>query len=144
MLRLTGESLRGITGYPLTTRTASWETNGDQDALRENGHDVEALVREVLDLLDDLDKAWVVILRGQTWDSNTGKAVETLTESNSGNLSQTERIRLRSLLVGGTSGLEEWLQTGGALESLDEETQGEFDDIFQGTLVELVGLSGAV
>jgi len=144
MLRLTGESLRGITGYPLTTGTASWETNGNRDALREDGPDVKAVVREVLDLLDDLDKAWVVILRGQTWDSNTGKAVETLTESNSGNLSQTERIRLRSLLVGGTSGLEEWLQTGGALESLDEETQGEFDDIFQGTLVELVGLSGAV
>ena len=54
MLRLTGESLRGITGYPLTTGTASWETNGNRDALREDGPDVKAVVREVLDLLDDL------------------------------------------------------------------------------------------
>lgn len=117
----------------------------------------------LLEFLDDLDQAWVTVLDSQIWDSNSKTAVDlvmstdNLTETNNSNnqricstpMNQTERTRLRSLLVTGTAQLEEWL-TGLNKDEEDQDMlervglQQSFDDLFERTLVELGGLSGAI
>lgn len=68
----------------------------------------------------------------------------------SGSLSQTERTRLKSMLVAGGEMLEEWvelLQTqSGEGETLDIETvqAGRFEYLFSGTLTEMGFLRGEV
>ena len=113
---------------------------------------------DLLEFLDDLDQAWVTVLDSQIWDPNSKTAVDlvvpadNLTNSNNNKLhstpmNQTERTRLRSLLITGTAQLEEWL-TG--MENEGEEYQGvleraglqqSFDDLFERTLAEMGGLA---
>jgi hypothetical protein len=141
LLRLTGDTMNSIPGYP-----------PDLDTLP-----------DLLEFLDDLDQAWVTVLDSQIWDPNSKSAVdlmipaEDLTTSNNNTptidstpMNQTERTRLRSLLVTGTAQLEEWL-TGvdkdgeeyqGALERVG--LQQSFDDLFERTLAEMGGLAGAI
>lgn len=113
---------------------------------------------DLLEFLDDLDQAWLTVLQSQVWDPNLKTSVdlvvpaEHLTDKekkmHSTPMSQTERTRLRSLLVTGTAQLEEWLtglETGGedyrgALERVG--LQQSFDDLFERTLAEMGGLAG--
>lgn len=112
----------------------------------------------LLEFLDDLDQAWLTALQSQIWDPLSKEAVDLVipaeqlssdsSKIHSTPMSQTERTRLRSLLVTGTSQLEEWLasmDTGG--EELNEAfermgLQQAFDDLFSRTMAELGGLSG--
>jgi hypothetical protein len=128
LLRLTGDVLGAIPGY-----------NADSPTL-------EAL----LAWLRDLDAGWVAVLRGQRWDAPESQAYEIVLPegTHSRPMSTTERARLRSLIIGGTSTLEEWLSNGGdatedlagALERMGLE-QG-FDDLFVNTLAEMGALGG--
>lgn len=112
----------------------------------------------LLEFLDDLDQAWVTVLASQIWDPNSKTAVdlvisadELVTNGDSNDhmkihstpMNQTERTRLRSLLVTGTAQLEEWL-TG--IDNDGEEFQGAleragllqgFNDLFERTLAEM-------
>ncbi|KAL4065163.1 hypothetical protein J3A83DRAFT_4264834 [Scleroderma citrinum] len=131
LLRLTGDVMNSVTGYPPSV-----------DGLR-----------LLVDFLDDLDQAWVAVLRSQAWDPTTGEGVDLIipvdeiqpgtTPIQSSPMSQTERTRLRSLFVTGTAGLEEWLMGsdlgGGDWEKVLERAGvlQEFNDLFSSALVEL-------
>ena len=131
LLRLTGDVMNSLTGYPPS-----------MDGLR-----------SLVDFLDDLDQAWVTVLRSQAWDPATGKGIDLVVPTDqihpgttlirTSPVNQTERTRLRSLLVTGTAGLEEWLMGSDMGEKDYEralEREGllqEFNDIFSSTLAEL-------
>ena len=120
--------------------------------------DIETLP-ELLDWLNDLDNAWLAVLRAQVWDPETKEGVDLILDASTPttNLRSTpptvtERTRLRSLLIGGTAKMEEWLvgldTTGqdadyeAVLENLG--LQQGFDDLFTGTLAEMGSLRGSV
>ncbi|KAI6123143.1 hypothetical protein EDD16DRAFT_1567177 [Pisolithus croceorrhizus] len=130
LLRLTGDVMNSVTGYPPDM----------------------ADFRQLLDFMDDLDQAWVAVLRSQIWDPDKGEGVDLIvpvdliqsgTTIQSAPVSQTERTRLRSLLLTGTAGLEEWLAGStpdGEDYELELERNGlfqEFNDLFANTLAEL-------
>lgn len=128
LLRLTGEVLLSIPGY-----------RPDMDSLS-----------TLLSWLNDLDRGWLAVLRSQAWDADAGVGVDAELQENARvtPASQTERTRLRSLLLGGTDALEEWM------ERLDTEGEGfeialervgleqSFNELFAGTLAEMGSLAG--
>ncbi|KAJ7778825.1 hypothetical protein DFH07DRAFT_796134 [Mycena maculata] len=147
LLRLTNDVLSSVQGYPADTENIPF----------------------VLDWLDDLDQAWLVVLQAQTWDPENGPADlvigadEAAAGTKSSPITQTERTRLKSLLLGGSATLEEWLggeaprpstiieedededmepvaDVEGMLERLG--VQDGFDQLFWRTLQELGALSG--
>ncbi|KAI0085946.1 hypothetical protein BDY19DRAFT_386590 [Irpex rosettiformis] len=134
LLRLTGDALSAIPGYK---------------------PDVETLPT-LLDWLNDLDRGWLAVLRSQVWDTKSRTGIDISGEDSSSaqiplqspTMSQTERTRLRSLIIGGTSTMEEWLvelDTGGQDYDLVLQTLGlqqGFDDLFAGTLAEMGSFSG--
>lgn len=136
LLRLTGDIMNSVTGYPPDM----------------------ADFRQLLDFMDDLDQAWVAVLRSQIWDPNKGEGVDLVvpvdlmqtgtTTIRSTPVSQTERTRLRSLLLTGTAGLEEWLAGStpdGEDYELELEREGlfqEFNDLFASTLAEMGNFAG--
>lgn len=173
LLRLTGDVLNSITGYRLTSENRP--TNGRLDGPIASTANLDSIplplagsaLHDLLDLLDDLDQAWVAVLQGQVWDPNSGAGVDLVVpiDSSSGlplmNVkstppSQTDVARLRSLLIGGQSALEEWLgeerlTPGGEGEEDDLsatlERMGlldEFDELFSKTLDFLGGLGGVI
>lgn len=120
--------------------------------------DIETLP-ELLDWLNDLDNAWLAVLRAQVWVPETKEGVDLIldastptTDLRSTPPTVTERTRLRSLMIGGTAKMEEWLvgldTTGqdadyeAVLENLG--LQQGFDDLFTGTLAEMGSLGGSV
>ena len=136
LLRLTGEIMSSITGYQPT---------------------VDSLPI-LLSWLDELDRGWLAVLQSQIWDPDSHSGVDFIIPSDSREshivhfspISQTDRTRLRSILVSGITALEEWLETldiegaedlPSALERLGA-TQ-EFDDLFHRTLSEMGELEGA-
>ncbi|PAV23429.1 hypothetical protein PNOK_0049700 [Pyrrhoderma noxium] len=100
LLRLTGDALMAIPNYNI------------QDDI-----DIDGILRLLLAWLDDLDRGWSAVLRRQVWDPEQRKGyIIPIKSENSDNsvteisaVNQTERTRLRSLIVSGTAALEEWL-----------------------------------
>jgi hypothetical protein len=99
----------------------------------------------LLQFLDTLDRAWLAILRSQIWDTASGRGVDMLVSSSqpqspatlqgnlaglqlgggtAGGVSQTDRTRLRSILLLGTERMEEWMD-GGVLVVFSNEAEGE-------------------
>ncbi|KIK64334.1 hypothetical protein GYMLUDRAFT_56869 [Collybiopsis luxurians FD-317 M1] len=133
LLRLTNEVLSCIPGYPPSAQNLSL----------------------AMDWLDDLDQSWVAVLQAQVWNPREGIGEDLVVDAQdvakgsikSTPMSQTERTRLKSLLLGGVATLEEWLEgktvggkTGsapGARAAVDVE-EG-LNDIFSNTLEELGG-----
>jgi hypothetical protein len=167
MLRLTGEVLDSIVGYAPTNIVAEAVVHESDDMpeekLENRNHESEnndgsSVLKFLLAFLDDLDKAWLAVLRNQVWNSeeSVGKDGDELepgpspstismevdqdliantsmdVDSNSNqknpgpcgvqsksasdsqlslppSISQTDRTRLRSLLITGTQKLEDWL-----------------------------------
>ncbi|THH31861.1 hypothetical protein EUX98_g2307 [Antrodiella citrinella] len=135
LLRLSGEVMDSIPGYKPDTES----------------------LPELLDWLNDLDNGWLAVLRAQVWDTEKRDGVDLILDSDVRELrssppTQTERTRLRSLLIGGTAKMEEWLvgldttsqdaDYESVLESLG--LQQGFDDLFSGTLAEMGSLGAAV
>ena len=128
LLRLTGEVLDGIPGYTLEANTS-----------------------KLLEYLDDLDKAWVAVLESQIWDSESASGSDLILPANHdmsllpSQVSQTERTRLKSLLVLGTEKLEDWLPRIEDVTESDadgmENSNNRFNDIFFRTLTSLGELS---
>jgi hypothetical protein len=90
------------------------------------------------------------VLRSQGWDpeERSGISVQPSDGARLGSLSQTERTRLKSMLVAGTEMLEEWVELLRS-QSEDGETPdiktmqaGRLEDLFSGTLTEMGFLSG--
>lgn len=97
------------------------------------------------------------MLRAQAWDADAraGVGVPQPPDGDEASpprspLSQTERTRLRSLLIACTGRLEEWLvglDTAGQDYTEVLETMGlqqDFDDLFTGTLSEMGSLNGVM
>ncbi|KAI5117403.1 hypothetical protein M0805_004625 [Coniferiporia weirii] len=154
LLRLTGELLGAVPGYPAAPPS----------------------LPALLELLDELDRGWCTVLRAQAWDPARHEGVDpgnppchahtsadedaemglTSGYADSPAVSQTDRTRLRSLLVSGTTRLEEWLEglrtedadaselddLASALERLG--LRQAFDGLFERTLGEMGELGGAV
>ncbi|KAI0738029.1 hypothetical protein C8Q80DRAFT_292205 [Daedaleopsis nitida] len=101
LLRLTGEVLQSVTGYV-----------PDMDVLP-----------VLLAWLTDLDRGWLAVLRSQAWDADACVGVDAaLPEgARASPMSQTERARLRSLLLGGRtgsrSGWRSWTRRAGGSSS---------------------------
>ncbi|KAJ7577367.1 hypothetical protein C8J56DRAFT_1007175 [Mycena floridula] len=143
LLRFTGEVFLSIPGYPVR----------------------DSEMQELLEWLDDLDQAWLAVLRVQVWrpDSSgqeqmdsededeerhgAGQGVDLVVDADdvargmkSSPLSQTERTRLKSLIIGGISSLEEWVAEEKPEVVAEEDVVGlqqGFDELFALTLEEL-------
>lgn len=126
LLRLTGEFLDCMPGY-------------DPDDFN-----------KLLDMLDEIDRGWQALLRSQVWDEKLREGVDTVlppdTDIKITPISQTDRTRLRSLLISGTDKLEEWLEViVSRIDAPDSETEAaeleelrqRFDDLFDATLAEM-------
>ncbi len=139
LLRLTGDVLSSVPGYGLEP----------------------AALPLLLSWLTDLDAGWLAVLRAQAWDPSHACAVDALLPEGArvSRPSQTERTRLRSLLIGGTDALEEWIEkvTVGLDVPVGGEGSGEvlldrgraeieqaFNELFAGTLAEMGSLTGAM
>lgn len=105
------------------------------------------MLQDPADFLDDLDQAWVAVLKGQVWDPRTAEGVdlhipvEDVEPSDASNTnpavlprpfkssppSQTDLTRLRSLLLGGESALEDWM--GNQREHGDESAPDELENV---------------
>lgn len=98
-----------------------------------------------MDWLDDLDQSWAAVLQAQVWNPSEGIGEDLIVDAGdvvrgvkSTPMSQTERTRLKSLLLGGVATLEEWLEgkpIGVNRQAVDEEDG--LNDIFSNTLEEL-------
>ncbi|OCH86184.1 hypothetical protein OBBRIDRAFT_738475 [Obba rivulosa] len=125
LLRLTGDVMSAIPGYVPDVQT----------------------LPQLLSWLDDLDNGWLAVLRGQAWDPETHTGVDPNTTPATP-MSQTERTRLRSMLITGTGMMEEWLEglnMNGQSYELTLETLGlqqDFDELFSKTLTEMGTLHG--
>ena len=143
LLRFTGEVLSSITGY-----------RPDADTLP-----------QLLESLDELDRGWLAVLLGQAWDpaSHSGVDVSHPRPSTDGadtpdagnvgsapSVSQTDHTRLRSILIGGTDRMEEWMAD---IDTADQnfqaalETMGlqmGFNDLFSRTLGQMGSLDGSM
>ena len=104
----------------------------------------------LLDWLQDLDKGWLAVLRSQGWDpaGRSGVNIKLPDGVRPGPLSQTERTRLKSVLVAGIEMLEEWVellrtQLGeGEMMEIEAIQGGRLEDLFSGTLAEMGFLRG--
>lgn len=113
------------------------------------------MLQDPADFLDDLDQAWVAVLKGQVWDPRTAEGVglhipvedveipsraasdpSDASNTNPAVLprpfkssppSQTDLTRLRSLLLGGESALEDWM--GNQREHGDESAPDELENV---------------
>lgn len=107
------------------------------------------MLQDLADFLDDLDQAWVAVLKGQVWDPRTAEGVglhipasraasdpSDASNTNPAVLprpfkssppSQTDLTRLRSLLLGGESALEDWM--GNQREHGDESAPDELENV---------------
>ncbi|KAH8114190.1 hypothetical protein DFH11DRAFT_254526 [Phellopilus nigrolimitatus] len=164
LLRLTGEFLGAVPAYPASATP----------------------LPALLATLDSLDRGWLAVLRVQAWDTERAEGVDieipadshdvingrpevdadadvSLSALNAGGappVSQTDRARLRSLIVTGTARLEEWLESlrvesnsgasdaerdddlASALERLG--LQQAFDSVFERTLSEMGEFGGEI
>lgn len=157
LLRFTGDILFAIPGYQLETS---------------NTTSIQETLRDVLEFLGDLDRAWLAVLQSQVWDPSTGQAVDLVValyddpkinpplnmpssalSIKSTPPSQTEVTRLQSLLFTGESSLEEWLtnEKSRADDADNDDVSGmldrmglldEFDSLFVRTLDFLGGFTG--
>ncbi|KAJ3740415.1 hypothetical protein DFH05DRAFT_402905 [Lentinula detonsa] len=124
LLRLTNEVLTCIPGYP---------PNSDNLPI-------------AMDWLDDLDQSWVAVLQAQVWNPNERVGEDLVVDAGdvargvkSTPMSQTERTRLKSLLLGGVATLEEWLEGKpiGVNRQVAVVEEAGLNDIFSNTLEEL-------
>lgn len=134
LLRLTSDVMNSVPGYP----------QGMDD------------LQQLLNFLNDLDEAWLAVLDSQVWDFSTRTGTDLVIPVDTIDpnqpicltpVNQTERTRLHSLLITGTSGLEEWLsrlETPGEDYQVALERAGlmqGFEDLFSKTLAETGSLS---
>jgi hypothetical protein len=66
LLRLTSSLALYITGYPLLGTSAEHET-ASRRLRRDTQHQKDAAMEQLLDHLEELDRGWQAILRGEAW-----------------------------------------------------------------------------
>ncbi|KAF8956596.1 hypothetical protein BDZ97DRAFT_1671458 [Flammula alnicola] len=111
LLHLTGDALGSIPGYRLGTTSVV----------------VRSTLQDLVDFLDDLDQAWIAVLKGQAWDPESSEGVDLTLPVEIDVEIQTDLTRLRSLLLSGESALEEWLTNERG--QVDEERGDDLGDV---------------
>lgn len=124
LLRITGEILDAIPAYPLIVPSA-----GSPDP------SVEETLIALLDTIALLDKGWSAVLSSETWDPETGEGRQSHVATRGP--SQTDKTRLRSIILDAREQIEEWLRCGQV--PIADEVGVEFASIFWRTLRELEG-----
>lgn len=127
LLRVTGDMLSAIPSYPLVgPPPTSNPQPSDPPAL-------EVTLIELIDCIAQLDKGWVAVLASQAWNPGTGEGVSAYVAT--GGPSETDKARLRSILLLGREAITDWLTLGQV--QLEREIQEEFSCIFWRTLRKL-------
>jgi hypothetical protein len=98
-----------------------------------NEFTADAVVAQLLDWITDLDQGWLAVFSSQQWDPTRRSGVQVKFESNSvpDPVSQTDRARLRSMLVLGKESLDDWLGESGGF---DVDIREGFSELFWRTL----------
>jgi hypothetical protein len=123
LLRFTGDTLSCIPGYPCTLNS----------------------LEPLHDWLDDLNCAWLAVLKAQIWDPEEKAGVDMIISADaavthpihSSPMSQTERTRLKSLLLTGRASLEDWIQELDLDTPQGMQIRQAVQDLFRETLEEL-------
>ncbi|KAG8930230.1 hypothetical protein FRC02_004489 [Tulasnella sp. 418] len=117
LLRLTGDFFDGVASYPLISALPGSGKLEASDLVT-----VENILVQVLDWITELDKGWAAVLNSQSWDSSAKHAGPSYVSSRG--VTQTERTRLRSLILQGREKLEDWMGEGppGVLDADARET----------------------
>lgn len=129
LLRFTSDTLSAIPRYALPPLNSSLDEGIEASSAE--------TLRALLNWLDELDRGWCAALKAQAWDSAACEGVDIEVEvippfcgrdtdsgiemgvdkdysptmlSSGSPVSQTDRTRLRSLLLSGSAALEEWLE----------------------------------
>lgn len=103
LLRYTNDLLEAIPSYQLVGPPPIQE---DSEVIPP----VDVTLVQLFDATTVLDKAWRAVLLGQRWDPETKSGAESYV-STSG-VTQTDRVRLHSLLVNRRESIYEWLDAG--------------------------------
>ncbi|KAH6909116.1 hypothetical protein BKA70DRAFT_1222018 [Coprinopsis sp. MPI-PUGE-AT-0042] len=153
LLRLTGDVLGSIVGYSVTRRVSDPFAipTSDNEKPTLSLQDVRARLVDLVDFLDDLDQAWVAVLQSQAWDPSSAEgvdiseAVESILHQPNGDSpmmdssqvkssppTATDVARLRSLLTGGESAIEEWLikeRISAVVRGANPGLESDYDDL---------------
>jgi hypothetical protein len=134
LLRVTGDIFENIPAYFLGTRPNPPPQSSEDQADRNEGEELppqpvlseEGLttLEEVFQLLEKLDAGWCAVIRNERWDSATNQGIfeqppasgeQSETELKRA-FSETDRIRLRSIITSGKDEFDDWLaeQGGGS------------------------------
>lgn len=124
LLRITGDMSTAIPAYPLVgPPPASNPQPSDPPAL-------EVTLIELIDCISQLDKGWAAVLASQAWDTAAGEGRGAYAAT--GGPSETDKARLRSILLLGREAIIDWLALGQV--QLEQEIQEEFSCVFWRTL----------
>ncbi|KAG8932125.1 hypothetical protein FRC01_000239 [Tulasnella sp. 417] len=127
LLRVTGDMLTAIPSYPLVGPPPT------PDLQPSDPPTLEVTLIELIDCIAQLDKGWVAVLASQAWDPGAGQGEGVSVTS--GGPSETDKARLRSILLLGREAITDWLALGQI--QLEQEIQEEFSCIFWRTLRKL-------
>ncbi|KAG8943725.1 hypothetical protein FRC04_002557 [Tulasnella sp. 424] len=118
--RITGDMLTAIPAYPLVgPPPTSNPQPSDPPAL-------EVTLIELIDCISQLDKGWAAVLASQAWDPAAGEGRGAYAAT--GGPSETDKARLRSILLLGREAIIDWLALGQV--QLEQEIQEEFSCVF--------------
>lgn len=127
LLRYTNDLLEAIISYQLVGPPPLQEEN------EEVVPPIEVTLVQLFDAITVLDKAWQAALLRQRWDPELKTGAESYVST--GGVTQTDRIRLHSLVVTRRESICEWLDTGPV--DLPEDAAEEVANMFWRTLGEL-------
>ncbi len=118
LLRLTSDMLDAVPCYTL---------GGHSEKAQ------DAVISELAQCITILDQGWRTVLQSRIWDTTTESSTISVVASRAP--SQTDRARLRSLLLSGQETLHEWLLT--ASHPLEEDGEQVILSPFWRSLAEL-------
>lgn len=127
LLRITGDVLTAIPAYPLVGPPPT------SDLQPTDPPPLETTLIHLIDCITQLDKGWTAVLDSQAWDIASEQGVGTYMAT--GGPSETDKARLRSIILLARQEITVWLRSGQI--ELGEEVQEEFSCIFWRTLRKL-------
>lgn len=129
LLRFTNDLLEAIPSYQLVGPPPIQEEDPEETA----APPVEVTLLQLFDAITLLDRAWQAALLGQRWDPETKSGAESYLSTRG--VTQTDRIRLHSLLTNRRGEICDWLDYMPA--PLPQDADEEVANMFWRTFTEL-------